>query len=259
MNFKKMIQSSSEASLTKSDNGSEVKALKYNEKYEPESSRPSKNYKKGSEGVPFSSDQLLNHVRENIDRITNDESKPEKVFYSKVRGVYLYGSRVFNTNVNDSDFDLLFIADDLCSSNSSDGGYSRNTQYNLHSEITVSDSNGQLVSYELEVMMMNTSVLLGYAHIHLPVILLSVQQPNDVFVVFEDEKMKIWRENWNSWFLRLPRSRNAILHELNFSFNKAHRFWVGLQKGQYITEKEKKDALKKVKKNLAHGIRYVII
>ncbi|EFC45506.1 predicted protein [Naegleria gruberi] len=155
-----MIQSSSEASLTKSDNGSEVKALKYNEKYEPESSRP------------------------------------------------------------------------------------------------ISDSNGQLVSYELEVMMMNTSVLLGYAHIHLPVILLSVQQPNDAFVVFEDEKMKRWRENWNSWFLRLPRSRNAILHELNFSFNKAHRFWVGLQKGQYITEKEKKDALKKVKKNLAHGIRF---
>lgn len=234
-----------------------VAPMKMNLKYEASSSKPSSfwKYQEEYEAIfPFSKDQVMQHVQKTIHDINQDETKPERVFYSAVRGIYLYGSRTFKTNMNDSDFDFVFLADDLTSENSSEGGFSRNSQYMLHTTIRVQHENGE-TEYELEIMMMNTFVFLEMAFAEIPVILLSVQQPNEKFVLFEDDKMKIWRENWNKWFLRLPRSRNAILHELNFSYNKAYRFWLALQNGVHTTEKAQKDYLKKVKKNLAHGIR----
>jgi len=223
----------------------------HNPRYDVATSRPSIRWKAPASEIvfPFDAIQLLEHIRKEIDAINNE--RLEHVHYSNVRGVYLYGSCVFRTNAKDSDYDLFLISDDLSSCNAKEGGFSKNMQYLLHTCIRIGD-----LDYVIEINMMNTKYFMEKVVTHLPIILLMVQQPDSRFVLFEDVKMRMWRENWNRWNLKIIRAKNSYAHELHICKNKSKRFWNGLQEGKFKTELQQKDALKKVKKNLAHGLRY---
>nr|CAG4717701.1 unnamed protein product [Naegleria fowleri] len=216
---------------------------------------------------PFSKEELLNHIRKEITNINNlhrEQQQPgEKIYYSEenVRGIYMFGSRVSKTNVNNSDFDMIIIVDDLRSEMVTEGGYSSNMQCMLHSSMECEvkhkiSGNNVMEKFEIEVHMMNTYFFVEYVYSELPIFMLSAQQPNDDYVLYECSRMKIWRQHWNQWFLRITRAKNSFLHELNYCFNKSFRFWNGLKKGIFTTDHGRRSALKKVKKNLAHGIRY---
>ncbi|KAG2374271.1 hypothetical protein C9374_010841 [Naegleria lovaniensis] len=211
---------------------------------------------------PFSKDELLLHIRKEITNI-NHQSTAEKIYYSdeNVRGIYMFGSRVSKTNVNDSDFDMLLIVDELHSEMAKEGGYSSNMQYMLHSSIECEVKNKSsgvnvVEKFEIEVHLMSTYFFVEYVYSELPIFMLSAQQPNADYVLYECARMKLWRQHWNQWFLRIARAKNSFLHELKYCFNKSSRFWNGLKNGIFTTDHGRKSALKKVKKNLAHGIRY---
>ncbi|KAL9647841.1 hypothetical protein ABK040_008116 [Willaertia magna] len=299
-----------------------VQLKKINPKYESNTSRASIHYIGDNYHLnvfPFTLEELLNHVEQSVESINNnynnslknntelgDQVKAEKINFSreKVRAIYLYGSRTFQTNVNDSDFDFFIVCDDLTSENSNQGGFINNLQYALHTTIVENNSTNEIErrEYELELMIVNTLYFLTFSYSQLPLMLLTVQQPNNNFILFEDEKFKFWRNYWNIYFCQLPRSKNSFLHELSFSYNKAFRFWKKLQQDNdilvqiynnennnleeklianemtsdaleeliiknnllekannlnFTTISERKSSYKKVKKNLAHGIRFL--
>ena len=238
-----------------------------NFRYDKESTGPSQywqshHFHENQFKFPFSSDELINQIR-NFITISEEGLLKDKVLYrdDSIRGIYVFGSRVSKTNVNDSDFDLIMIVDDFYSHCIDyETRYSNNLQYLLKSSIKCNcdDEEGKLEEkeYDMEVHIMETSFFVEHVYSQLPIFMLSVLQPNSSFVLFEDEKMKLWRHHWSLWFLRISRTKNSFLHELHHCFNKAFRFWNVLENKLCKDESERKSTLKKVKKNLAHGIRY---
>ncbi|KAG2385674.1 hypothetical protein C9374_003489 [Naegleria lovaniensis] len=168
-----------------------------------------------------------------------------------------------------SDFDVLIVCDDLYSTDSSLGSYSSDQQFKWETGLCLNFEDGCETAFlEFDISFYNTSYFVSYMNYHQPVYIQSVTNKywEDVFVIFEDEKMKYFRSTWCDWNMSIPRLKVAFSTELDYCFEKAQRFW-NMSKGEtdelkyndnynrYTTSRTTEQLRKTSKKNICHGLR----
>ncbi|EFC43642.1 predicted protein [Naegleria gruberi] len=222
---------------------------------------------------------LFDPIVGSVEKALEGFEEENQVIFNRelIRGIYLFGSQVyfcrkhgvldetysklkFQTKddeileyLDDSDFDLIIVCDEMVSRNFSEGGLAADLQFKLYFDLPIKTFDGKELEVEFEVSLVNTKYFISFVNYHQPVLLQLIceEKLDERFVIYEEDSMRRWRREFGNYFLRIPRLKYAFIHELNYSMNKSFRFW-----NSYIESSQTDEtSLKKVKKNICHGYR----
>ena len=260
-------------------------------------------------GEKIYSIQKLSDFKDPILQIVR-EMGIEKFGDDQVRGMYIFGSQAYYSQVRDagsiepsgvtdshgneligvcwrndekkeviqylaeSDFDIILVVDEYKSTDELLGALASDMQSKWETQISIKTCLGEDIEFKLDVSVYNTSYFISYMHYHQPVYNQAVTSHliDQVYVIYEDEKMSYFRKNWCIHHLNIPRLINANAEELDYCFQKAKRFFELAQNGSYSDERENyqdvytgylsrrptQALLKTSKKNIVHGKRKLL-
>jgi predicted nucleotidyltransferase len=161
-----------------------------------------------------------------------------------IRFIVIYGSRVYRTASNQSDYDLLIVVDDLYTNQcllNDDSKELLLTKVIFERDMTVSFNCGK---EEVEAHIMDTTIYLKFILKNKPVMTQCLWIP-DEFILYEDDQMKKFKQ----WFCH-----NDIQYgKVRTNFVREAEIWCYAKAKRLYSEGDIPKALK----NLVHGIRYL--